>query len=244
MRYLNKKFFLATTVAALVILLVAGCKGTEPTSEQPPEKVSVSSADYASCGDCHKKVSDEQDYSLATAMAKLEDHPEVSAENIVDCQSCHALGSDSSLVKILHRSHYSGDGNHFINHYDGSCVHCHKLAENGTVPVADLAAEGTTFITIEVISVDRSPNGCLDCHKSTDDADRSLTASLAKIENHPKKSIKTADDCVSCHEEGTSSALSGLMHQAHLQGENYQTYYGNSCLNCHDRNNKMKVKGL
>lgn len=258
MNLLNrKKLFVAITMAILALFLVVGCGGggdaTEPQKpEQPPvdsqpaeeeqvtegpqeeeasasgDLVFVSSAEKSGCADCHGQIAD--------SVANIEGHPQIPMEKLADCQPCHAADGDLSLSKVLHDSHYAADDSF-------ACVHCHKLAEDGTVPVGELAPEGTSFVTIEVASVDNAPEGCLDCHKS-DDEENSLTAVIAKIEGHPQLPMETAADCVQCHAEGSPLALSGSMHRVHLQAEAYKEGFGNSCLNCHELENRMAAKGL
>lgn len=259
-KLLNKKLLVAITMAIFALFLVVGCGGgqsadtqqpEQPAAEQPAEEpaaeepateepkqeqasaggemVFVSSAEKATCADCHG--------SLADATAKIENHPQMPVETLANCQPCHADG-DLSLRKVLHTAHLGGA-------VSVSCVHCHKLVEDGTLPVGELAPQGAKFVTIEVASVDKAPGGCTDCHKKhSDDRDYSLTATIAKIEGHPQLPIENASGCVQCHAEGSPLALSLAMHKAHLQGEHYKENYGNSCLNCHDAQNKMAVKGL
>lgn len=247
---------MAITLAILALFLVVGCGGggdaTQPQeSEQPPvdsqpaeeeatedpqeeeadaseDLVFVSSADKAGCADCHGQVGD--------AIASIEGHPQMPMETLADCQPCHAAEGDLSLSRVLHDAHYAEDDSF-------ACVHCHKLAEDGTVPVGELAADGTSFVTIEVASADNAPDGCLDCHQS-DDENYSLSAVIAKIDGHPQLPMETAADCVQCHAEGSPLALSGAMHRVHLQGDYYKEHYGNSCLNCHEVENRMAAKGL
>lgn len=262
---MNKKLLVAITMAIFALFLVVGCGGggqstdtqqpEQPAAEQPAEQaaeepaaeepateepqqqeasaggdmVFVSSAEKAGCADCHGTVAD--------TIAKIENHPQMQVQAVSDCQPCHGDG-DLSLRKVLHSAHYGGA-------ISVACVHCHKLAEDGTVPVGELAPEGTNFVTIEVAAVDKAPGGCTDCHrKVSDDKDYSLAATIAKIEGHPQLPIDNASACVQCHAEGSPLALSLAMHKAHLQGEHYKENYGNSCLNCHDQANKMAVKGL
>ncbi len=259
-----KKLFLAFVLILMAILVVAGCKTEQPPAEQqgqtsesqPAEKnqeqsgvdgdlIFVSSADKENCEACHRKVSDDKDYSLAAGLKKLEGHPPTEAENgISDCVPCHQKEGDINLKKVIHVAHYSGNDNHFVTNYDGSCVHCHKLSTDGQVPVAGLEEPGTQFEIIKVASVDKSPGGCNDCHKKiSDDKDYSLAAEIKKLESHPEVPSESVADCISCHAEGTPLALSAIMHKGHLLGEHYEKY-GNSCINCHDQTNKMIVKGL
>lgn len=257
-KLLNKKLLVAITMAILALFLVVGCGGGKSTETQEPEQppveqpaeegtveeqpgepqqgaeaggelVFVSSADKSGCADCHGTVAD--------TVAKVENHPQVEAKAVADCQPCHAQG-DLSLSNVLHAAHST-------DVVTVDCVHCHKLSEDGSIVVSDLAPEGTKFVTIEVAAVDKAPGGCTDCHKKvSDDKDYSLTASIAKIEGHPQVSAENASDCVQCHAEGSPLALSVVLHKVHLQGEHYKENYGNSCLNCHDKDNKMAVKGL
>jgi hypothetical protein len=258
-----KKLLLAFVLALAALLVVTGCKTGQPPAEQQEQSsesqsaeqgqeksgegdlVFISSADKENCEACHRKVSEDRDYSLAAGLEKLEGHPPVGADDgVADCISCHQKDGDISLKKVIHVAHYSGEDNHFVTNYDGSCVHCHKLTDEGQLPVAGLEEPGTYFKTIKVASVDKSPGGCNDCHrKVSDDKDYSLAAEIEKLESHPETPSESVADCASCHAEGTPLALSAIMHTGHLLGENYEKY-GNSCINCHDQSNKMLVKGL
>lgn len=259
-----KRRFIVILAVVLMAFLAVGCGGTDtepgdsqaPVDGQPAEEqrepqeeastngdlVFVSSADYASCEDCHQKISDELDLSMEAMIANLDSHPEAPVGSGVadDCLSCHPADNEElSLKTVLHESHYSSGDNLFLTDYDGSCVHCHKLTDEGALPVAGLEPEGSTFITVEVASVDKSPGGCTDCHQD-------LAASVANIDNHPEGPdvpMDTLADCVSCHAEGTPLALSKSMHTSHLQGEAYKNF-GNSCLNCHEEGVDMLLKGL
>lgn len=257
---MNKKYLFAIALVAITILLVVGCNETklgpeQPSgsekpseSEQPSEMVFVSSTEYDTCEDCHKKISDEEDYSLETALAMIEGHSDLESTNITECIKCHTPESDNSMAKILHQSHYSGDDNHYLSFYDGSCIHCHKLTEEGSLPVTGLEPENVSFIEIGVAQIDETPNGCEDCHKKiSKDKDYSLDASfesvISKIDGlHVQRSMSPAE-CVICHGEKSNHPYSSIMHKTHLLGEHYESH-GNSCISCHDSANGMEVKGL
>ncbi|MFA5536779.1 MAG: hypothetical protein WDA53_06395 [Bacillota bacterium] len=264
MKSLRRKVFLIVFAVIFAFFLVAGCgnkdpkppvvgepqgqqevaQGEEPAQEIAEPMVFVSSGDKSGCLDCHSKISDDKDYSLATSLAYIEEHTGEALEGINDCIKCHTSDAQFSIQRILHSAHYSGGPeNHFVSSYEGSCVHCHKLEQNGRLTVAGLEEPGTEFVSISVASIDKAPNGCTDCHKKiSDEQDYSLKATVAKIEGHSRVYEESVTECQQCHGEGTSKALSRKLHNAHLLGEHYQEY-GNSCLNCHDQSNKMKLKG-
>ncbi len=262
------KYFFMTTLTLLAMMIFVGCVGDKGEQEQPlvsgqpanqqkqiatlgeeetgkqsKQTVFIASADRKNCADCHSKISEGKDHSLTTALAKVENHPEITSEDVAYCASCHEEDSKNSMPKILHSNHYA-EGSHFTGIYAGSCVHCHKLTENGTLPVAGLELEGTNFVPIEVASIDEAPKGCLDCHqKISEEKDYSLNVSIAKIEGHTQMRMTGPADCLSCHESGTNKAFGPIMHKKHLLGEHYKDH-GNSCLNCHDGSNRMAIKGL
>ena len=103
-------------------------------------------------------------------------------------------------------------------------------------------------ITVE----DTHPNGCIDCHKETDDGDYRLSTSLKELSGHPDISmiVKTLpNDCAMCHKpKAPAGALNTITHQFHYEnpGENnFIKDYAGACLSCHALNTEsgeMSVK--
>ena len=72
------------------------------------------------------------------------------------------------------------------------------LAAFMTVGAIVLLAVDLPGVTVE----DDHPNGCVDCHQQTDDADYRLNVELKALEGHPDISamMKTVPaDCAMCH---------------------------------------------
>lgn len=91
-----------------------------------------------------------------------------------------------------------------------------------------------------ITSSDDHPNGCIDCHKSTDSGDYRLHIELKNIGGHPDVTniVKTLpDDCMFCHKEGAKAgALNLVTHQFHYEnpGDNhFVSGYQGACLHCH-----------
>lgn len=87
------------------------------------------------CTSCHRKISDEKDYSLTAemvAMNKEFGHPNMPIESAEQCATCHTEG-DNSLDKVLHKAHLTGEENHFVSNYGGSCRNCHAIADTGEI---------------------------------------------------------------------------------------------------------------
>ncbi|WP_227764251.1 multiheme c-type cytochrome [Zhaonella formicivorans] len=264
---MNKRLLLFGVVLLLALFVIVGCgqkdaaqqeAGQAPAAESQPadsqpaenqseqgttgdaEMVFVSSGEVNGCNDCHKKVAEDKDYSLTAELKKIEGHPQLEAKGVADCTSCHQ--GDNGLNKVLHKAHY-GQDSVFVSEYKGACVQCHKLSESGKLTVAGLEPQGTKFVTVEVAMVDKAPGGCNDCHKKVaEDKDYTLAAEIKNIKGHPEVLADNVQACLSCHKEG-NLAFNTILHKAHLQGEVYKEY-GNSCINCHDQQNDMKVKGL
>ncbi len=95
------------------------------------ETIEVAQVDKApgGCQDCHKKISDEKDYSLPTEVGQIPNHPAVESNDFNDCYTCHQSG-ENSFDRILHRHHLKGEK---YREYGNSCLNCHEVAENGTI---------------------------------------------------------------------------------------------------------------
>lgn len=197
------------------------------------------------CLSCHAKTGD-KDYSLTaelTLMNEKSGHPKMEVSGPKDCLTCHK-DDKNSLGKAVHKAHLTGEGNVFVTNYGGSCVHCHALTTDNKIAVKGLT-EGVQFTTIKSKSANLGKADCTACHVKTGDKDYSLTAELNNLNaeiNHPKQEIQSGKDCLKCHADTTS--LSAGLHKKHLTGENFATYYGASCRNCHAiyDNGEIKTK--
>ncbi len=120
-------------------------------ADQPkvPEIPGITVADTKpnGCNDCHRKVDETRDYSLATeikAMIQAGTHPKVSDRMLADlpkqCLSCHKPDGKQPFSEVLHKAHLTGGAeNHFITNYQGQCTYCHKLdPETGRMSVKGL----------------------------------------------------------------------------------------------------------
>lgn len=245
-------------IAALSLVISVGCAKKEtapPQAEQPKqeqqqqqepqekpeqpgaaeEMVFVSSSQMPeACNSCH--VSEN---SLKNITNKLEGHPQIEANDIAQCATCHKNEGFPSLAKVAHVQHFQGDQNAFVTSFKGACVHCHKATEEGNINIPGLATEGTTFMDVEVAQVDKAPNGCLDCHKG----DYSLSKTIEKIEGHPPVGMEDFNQCYGCHQTEELD-LGKLLHKGHLNKDTFKQNYGNSCKNCHQPTDKgIVVKG-
>lgn len=99
------------------------------------------------CTDCHRKVSADRDYSLATEIANMVKegrHPRVSDRMLQDlpkqCITCHKPDSKYPFGEIMHSAHLTGGAdNHFITNYQGQCMHCHAMdPQTGSITVKGL----------------------------------------------------------------------------------------------------------
>ncbi|HEX3031584.1 MAG TPA: hypothetical protein VHS59_04995 [Bacillota bacterium] len=238
---------LFTLTAAL--LASAGCaKKAEPPQPQPkqeakapetteqPTAVPVSSSDKPeACASCHAKEN-----ALPEVIKKIQGHPAVQAKSVSDCAGCHKKQGYPELKKIIHKSHYTGEKNVFVDKFKGSCVHCHKKGEQGEIFIPGIAPAGTKSVTIEVYQIDKAPNGCLDCHKGG----YSLPNMIKKISGHPGVNFEDFNKCYNCHGK-TAPQLGKVLHNRHLGNDIFKKNYGNSCLNCHKptTDNDVIVKG-
>ncbi len=103
-----------------------------------------------------------------------------------------------------------------------------------------------------ITSSDDHPNGCIDCHKSTDGGDYRLNVELEDMGGHPDVTniVKTLpDDCMFCHKEGVKAGeLNVITHQGHYHnpGDNhFVSGYQGACLHCHALNTRtweMSIK--
>jgi hypothetical protein len=159
----DKRLFLAITLLILAVMVFAfACtpnteqeedKGdankNEPAEKQKgvvtEEKLAQMTQDQApnGCEDCHRKISEEKDYTLAAEANEIEGHPTVKEDATVqDCYKCHSKDSDKPFGKILHAGHLV-EGEHYKEKYDSNCINCHKVNDNGSIIVKDLENEET-----------------------------------------------------------------------------------------------------
>lgn len=213
----------------------------EQKTEKPPETsqaekvVFVSSADKPeACASCHVNEN-----SLNAISKRIAGHPTVDANTVAQCAACHKKQGYPSLDKIIHSKHYR-QGSAFVKTFNGSCVNCHKEAQGGEIFIPGLAAAGTKAVTIEVSQVDKSPTGCVGCHKG----DYSLPNMIKKVSGHPQVNFEDFNQCYKCH-GATAPQLGKVLHDKHLASDTFKKNYGNSCLNCHkpQEDSTVIVKG-
>jgi len=81
------------------------------------------------CIDCHS-VTDNNDFSLKTALDDLEGHPGIAnmVNNVPDdCSMCHTESYAGELKGIIHEIHLEGDDDDgFVNNYGQNCLACHS----------------------------------------------------------------------------------------------------------------------
>ena len=91
-----------------------------------------------------------------------------------------------------------------------------------------------------ITSADKTPNGCVDCHKNNGpNQDYRLTVELTKTKHMDITAIvKTVpNDCAMCHREGVAAgplmAKTHLLHYAKKGDSSFVKAYQGACLNCH-----------
>lgn len=127
-----------------LMMMGIGCATQEePQQEQPEEnnelqskidKLEMQISDQApnGCNDCHKKVSEDKDYSLSASLKKIEGHPEVEANTAEECLTCHGANKEE-FVHALHKGHLNGEI--YQDKYDQNCRNCHGMQEDGSMVV-------------------------------------------------------------------------------------------------------------
>lgn len=266
----HKLWLVLGLAVALALVLAAGCgqkpaqqdkppateapkteapKTEAPKTEAPPagEVKLVSTEDKPQgCASCHVKVADDKDYRLEAEIKKIQGHPQVTATKVKECITCHgANAGERAFKKLLHARHYK-EGSVFVKNYDGACVNCHKMSEDGKMVVAGLAPAGTKLVAIQASTVDKAPEGCASCHKKVaDDKDYRLETEVKKIKGHPTVSATTVKECMMCHSSG-NKPFKQVLHRIHMKSDIFKNNYGASCTNCHSRSpdGVMSVKGL
>jgi hypothetical protein len=104
-----------------------------------------------------------------------------------------------------------------------------------------LAAQEAARWLPGILTADRYPNGCVDCHANEGDkVPAKLNVMLSKLPKHPKVDaiIKVAPtDCGMCHKEGAKmGSLFSVVHKAHFAKKadsQFIKLYDGACLNCH-----------
>jgi len=112
-----------------------GADGADELAEKL-ERVTKDNAP-GGCGDCHRKINEEKDYTLNAEAKAIADHPETNANTVAECIVCHDAESERPFRKILHRAHII-EGEHYTEEYDKNCINCHQVDEQGTVVVKGL----------------------------------------------------------------------------------------------------------
>jgi mono/diheme cytochrome c family protein len=84
------------------------------------------------------------------------------------------------------------------------------------------------------------PNGCIDCHSATADADFTMSATMGKFENHPSVTAMVKNvpsDCMMCHgKDSYGGEFKSIIHEIHLErsgDDGFVKNYGQNCLACH-----------
>ncbi len=123
------KKVLLLSVLAITFVLALGVVALAADQAKPAEIPGINAPDPKpdGCISCHNKRSETQDYSLPTALAKLNKeakHPAVKLASIPqDCQTCH----QDTFKNLMHSIHLAKEGTHFIAAYQGQCMYCHAL---------------------------------------------------------------------------------------------------------------------
>jgi len=219
--YKNIFILTLTLLIILFLLLIFSSCSQDTVSNEKIEEVATSEieatpsastvaveAGYPNgCVDCHKKLSDEEDYRLNVLLANEEGHPDISeiVDSIPeDCITCHKDGTDNSIGNVVHRKHYENpEENVFISEYQGSCVNCHSIdVEQGNVGVKSLTKEeesGSSDDHIDITQLD-----CATCHQSLD---------VSTDTNSWDHSDISQMGCVTCHQNlDISIDMSGWDH--------------------------------
>lgn len=104
-------------------------KGLAKDAELQVIKAASLDLETESCGTCHQN-----DYSLTNELTKMNEefgHPKMEISSGEDCLMCHKPDGNMPLDKVLHEVHLTGEENHFVANYGGSCLNCHVLNDSG-----------------------------------------------------------------------------------------------------------------
>lgn len=105
---------------------------TTPTPTTPAKPAQQTDPAPNGCGDCHKKVAPDKDYTLAAEAARVKGHPKVTATTVKECMVCHAERV-KPFKQVLHTAHLKGKV--YTQKYDTSCIACHKMRDDGSIGV-------------------------------------------------------------------------------------------------------------
>lgn len=125
----------AALLAAWVVAAVVAAMAAEAPEVPEIPGITVPDPKPGGCNDCHRKVDETRDYTLAAglrAMIAAKTHPKVSERLMVElpkqCLTCHQEGGKHPFSEVLHRAHLVGGAkNPFITRYQGQCTYCHSL---------------------------------------------------------------------------------------------------------------------
>lgn len=109
-------------------------ENTELQSKIDKLEMQISDQAPNGCNDCHKKISEDKDYSLATQTNKIEGHPQVEANTVEECLTCHGANKEEFMY-VLHKGHLNGEI--YKDKYDQNCRNCHVMQEDGSIVVKD-----------------------------------------------------------------------------------------------------------
>lgn len=90
------------------------------------------------CIDCHQPGGS---HSLSHEIASLAEdgHPNVPSDDPASCMRCHSSTGRLPMGRLMHVAHLTGGAdNHFISRYDGECMHCHTMSDDGSIGVKGL----------------------------------------------------------------------------------------------------------
>jgi len=90
---------------------------------------------------------------------------------------------------------------------------------------------------MELASRDPYNDGCVSCHKKTQEVDRSLPTYVKRIAGHPEVRESTVNACYNCHEAQKNYSLykrfyQGL-HKAHWESDIFYAKQKAQCFSCH-----------
>lgn len=96
----------------------------------------------------------------------------------------------------------------------------------------------TAYTTLLEEAVDNPhENGCVSCHKKTQEIDKSLATYVKRIAGHPAVKEGTVSACYECHEAQKDYELYKKfyqgMHQSHWLSETFYSKNEGDCYSCH-----------
>lgn len=141
------RMMVALMVVGLLLFSVAAALAAEQPKVPQIPGVTASDSHPNGCNDCHRKVNEQTDRSLAAgiaSMVKAGTHPKVSDRLMKDlpkqCVTCHKPDSKQPMGDVMHKAHLAGGAdNHFITAYQGQCTECHAVdLKTGKITVKGL----------------------------------------------------------------------------------------------------------